>query len=132
MQNLTIKEANWRIIQTDVLKKLVKGYREVAEKFLFDFKKTHTKGNLDNVELDFMLTAEMVHQVFVKAHTQFGIAINIGDRDATTQAHYYIQTLINWHIQANLQLHFLKEYSKIKDLTTLPELIYYVDIRKIN
>ena len=130
MKKLTLEETEWRTSQIDVLEEQLKTYRGVADRFFSNFKRTHTKGNLNNTELDFMLTAGMVHDTFIKASTQYGIAINIGDRDAVAQARNYIQILTNWHIKAELQLYFLEEYSRIKDLTTLPELTYYTGIKK--
>lgn len=129
MQNLSLKEADWRIKQTDTLEKLLKGYREVTTKFFSHFEDTHTKGELSDVETDFLLTLSMVNQAFLKAHTQYGIAINIGDREAAKQAHNYIQTLKNWHDKADLQMYFLEEYFKINALITKPELSYYKDIK---
>jgi len=130
MKKLTLEETEWRTSQINVLEEQLKTYRGVADRFFSNFKSTHEKGNLNNVETDFMITLSMIHDTYIKASTQYGIAINIGDRDGVTQAHNYIQTLINWHTKAELQLYFLEEYSKIKDFTALSQLTYYTGIKK--
>lgn len=130
MQKLTLEEAEFRMNQLDVLEKQLKVYQGVADKFMSNFRSTYTLGKLSDVETEFMVTAGKVHDTFVKASTQYRIAISIGDRLAAIQAYNYIQALINWHTKADLQLYFLEEYAKIKDLTTEPELMYYTGIKK--
>jgi len=125
VQYVSLQEAEWRQRQIDLLKKQFKTYREVASVFLSNFMRTHTKGKLNDVETDFMITAGMVHKTFMKAHDQYGLAINTGDREAAQQSHHFIKLLTDWLAFCDPEIDLVAEGWAIKDIVTNPKLIYF-------
>lgn len=133
MQSVTLQEADWRKRQIESLRKQFREYREVADKCSFNFKSQHTKGKLNNIEMNFMITVFLVHRTFIKAWTQYGLAINVGDREAAQQAHHFIELLTNWFTLYNPndpKIDLMAEVPGIKDMIANPQLIYYETIKK--
>lgn len=125
VQYVSLQEADWRRRQIELIKKQVKEYKETFTAFLSNFERTHTRGRLNNIEMDFMITAKMAHNTLIKAHKQYGDAINAGDREACQQAHHFIKVLTDWFAFCDPKIDLMAEGWAIKDIITGPKLIYF-------
>lgn len=149
MEVKTVKEAiidlrdygfleNWQERQIELLEKRFKEYIEASESFLFNLKSRHAEGKnyplynilLNNVETNFMITADMVHKTFLKAHAQGVLAINLNDIEAMKQALHFIKLLTDWFNKAKTSNTTEDGYKRIKDMITTPKLIYSQTKRK--
>lgn len=124
IQYVSLPEASWRKRQIELIKEQLKEYNEAIATLLSNFESTHTRGKLNNIEMDFMITANMVHRTFIKAHEQCALAVNSGDREALQQARHFIKLLTNWLTFCDPKIDLVAEGWGIKDMVTDPKLIY--------
>lgn len=123
MQFVTLQEADWRKRQIELLEKRVERYKKISSVFLYDFQKTHTEGELNSVEKNFVATVYLVHKTVSKAQTQCRLAINANDREAAQNAHHFIKFLTDWLSGPKTDLK--AEDLAIRGMVTNPKLIYF-------
>ena len=130
IQYVTLQEANWRKKQIGLVEGQFEGYKKATSIFLSNFEETRTGDKLNDVEMDLMIIVYMVHSTFVKAHTQYELAINAGDREAAQQAYNFMKLSKEWFAEVNIINNSINDYEKIKEIVTIPKLIYFGTIKK--